>query len=129
MAQEMVRLHSFPVRLVCDFLGLSPSSYYYQKKVGSDQQLEADMKLVAGQHPTYGTRRLMHQLRRKPYGYQVNRKRVQRLARKMNLLRPVKRRKTRTTDSQHPYPRFDYRTQFFSKRLKETGIGNNSFNK
>jgi putative transposase len=63
--------------------------------------------LVAGQHPMYGTRRLMHQLRRKPYGYQVSRKRIQRLARKLVLLRPVKHRKTRTTDSQHPYPRYE----------------------
>jgi transposase InsO family protein len=107
MAQEMVEQYDFPVRLVCDFLDLASSSYYYQKKEVAEQQLEADLKLVAGQHPTYGTRRLMHQLRRKPYGYQVNRKRVQRLARKMSLLRPVKRRKTRTTDSQHPYPRYE----------------------
>jgi putative transposase len=107
MAQEMVRMYDYPVHLVCDFLDLSPSSYYYQKVEKTDQRLEADLKLVAGQHPMYGTRRLMHQLRRKPYSYQVNRKRVQRLARKMDLLRPVKRRKTRTTDSQHPYPRYE----------------------
>lgn len=107
MAQQMVRQYGFPVRLVCSFLGLSPSSYYYQTQAVSDPQLEADLKLVAGQHPTYGTRRLMHQLRRKTYGYQVNRKRIQRLARKLALLRPVKRRKTRTTDSQHPYPRYE----------------------
>ncbi len=49
----------------------------------------------------------MHQLRRKPYGYLVNRKRIQRLARQFQLLRPIKRRKTRTTDSQHPYPRYE----------------------
>lgn len=49
----------------------------------------------------------MHQLRRKPYSYRVNRKRIQRLARKFGLLKPVKRRKTRTTDSQHPYPRYE----------------------
>lgn len=107
MAQQMVQQHGFPVRLVCSFLDIAPSSYYYQMKEVSDLQLEADLKLVAGQHPTYGTRRLMHQLRRKPYGYQVNRKRIQRLARKLALLRPVKRRKTRTTDSQHPYPRYE----------------------
>jgi putative transposase len=106
MAQEMVQQNGFPVRLVCGFLGLSPSSYYYQKKELANQQLETDLKLLAGQHPMYGTRRLTHQLRRKPYAYQVNRKRIQRLARKMNLLRPVKHCKTRTTDSQHPYPRY-----------------------
>lgn len=108
MAQELVRLHRYPVRSVCDFLDLPRSSYYYQKKESLEtQRLEADLKLVAGQHPTYGTRRLMHQLRRNPFGYQVNRKHIQRLARQMNLLRPVKRRKIRTTDSQHPYPRYE----------------------
>jgi putative transposase len=107
MAQELVQKHGYSVRRVCDLLDLPPSSYYYQKKVVADQPLETDLKLVAGQYPTYGTRRLMHQLRRKPYEYQVNRKRIQRLARKFELLRPVKRRKTRTTDSQHPYPRYE----------------------
>ena len=107
MAQVLVHKYSYSVRQVCDLLGLSPSSYYYRSEVVEDPRLEADLKLVAGQYPTYGTRRLMHQLRRKPYGYRVNRKRIQRLARQFDLLRPVKRRKTRTTDSQHPYPRYE----------------------
>ncbi len=108
MAQELVRIHEYPVQSVCEFLDLSRSSYYYQKKEKPEaQQLAADLKLVAGQHPTYGTRRLMHQLRRKPFGYQINRKHVQRLARQMNLLRPTKRQKIRTTNSQHPFPRYD----------------------
>ncbi len=108
MAHELVRLHGYPVQPVCSFLELPRNSYYYQKRVKPEsQQLEANLKLVAGQHPTYGTRRLMHQLRRKPFGYKVNRKNIQRLARQMNILRPTKRRKVRTTNSQHPYPRYD----------------------
>lgn len=108
MAQELVRLNGYPVQHVCQFLELPRSSYYYHKKEKSEsQQIEADLKLIAGQHPTYGTRRLMHQLRRSPFGYQVNRKQIQRLARRMNLLRPIKRRKVRTTNSQHPYPRYE----------------------
>lgn len=107
MAQEVVNQWGYSVRQACDFLDLAHSSYYYQKKERANPQLEADLKLVAGQHPMYGTRRLMHQLRRKPYGYRVNRKQIQRLARKLVLLRPVKRFKTRTTDSQHPYPRYE----------------------
>ena len=107
MAQELLRENKFPVRMVCNFLELAASSYYYQEKGnGANQHLEADLKLLAGQHPIYGTRRLTHQLRRKPYGYTVNRKRIQRLARAMDLLRPQKRRKTRTTNSEHPYPRY-----------------------
>jgi putative transposase len=107
IAQELVHKNNYPVRQVCSLLDLSPSSYYYRSHGSKDQQLEADLKLVAGQHPTYGTRRLLHQLRRKPYGYRINRKRIQHLARRLDLLRPVKRRKTRTTDSQHPYPRYE----------------------
>jgi transposase InsO family protein len=108
MAQELVRIHEYSVQSVCEFLDLSRSSYYYQKKEKPEaQQLAADLKLVAGQHPTYGNRRLMHQLRRKPFGYQINSKHVQRLARQMNLLRPTKRQKIRTTNSQHPFPRYD----------------------
>jgi len=106
MAQRLTE-EGYAVRHACEFLGLARSSYYYQSQAEENDKLEADLKLVAGQHPTYGTRRLMHQLRRKPYGYQVSRKRIQRLARKFELLRPVKRRKTRTTDSQHPYPRYE----------------------
>jgi transposase InsO family protein len=107
MVQTLVEKHGYAVRPACDLLDLSPSSYYYRCQAAADQRLEADLKLVAGQHPTYGTRRLMHQLRRKPYGYRVNRKRIQRLARRLDLLRPAKRRKMRTTDSQHPYPRYE----------------------
>jgi putative transposase len=107
MAQELVGRHHYSVRRACAFVELAPSSYYYHSHPRQDPPLEADLKEVAGKYPTYGTRRLMHQLRRKPYGYRVNRKHIQRLARQENLLRPVKRRKTRTTNSQHPYPRYE----------------------
>jgi putative transposase len=107
MAQELVRRYGYPVRQVCALLELSPSSYYYHSHPRDNSNLEADLKAVAGEYPTYGTRRLMHQLRHRPYGYGVNRKQIQRLARQEGLLRPVKRRKTRTTNSQHPYPRYE----------------------
>jgi putative transposase len=106
MIRTLVQEHGYAVRSACALLDLAPSSYYYQGRA-TDRQLEADLKKEAGQHPTYGTRRLLHQLRRKPYRYQVNRKHIQRLARRFGLLRPVKRRKVRTTDSQHPYPRYE----------------------
>jgi len=107
MAQEMVRCYGYPVRQVCRLLELSSSSYYYHSRPRVNIDLEEDLQAVAGEYPTYGTRRLMHQLRRRPYGYVVNRKHIQRLARQKGLLRPVKRRKIRTTDSQHPYPRYE----------------------
>ena len=64
------------------------------------------MELVLGQNITYGTRRVTHQLRRAPFRYTINRKRVQRIMRQQGLLRPLKRVKCRTTNSDHPYPRY-----------------------
>ena len=97
---------SYPVQAGCDLLGLAPSTYYYQPVLSDESELETAIEAIAGQYPTYGTRRVTHQLRRAPYCLQVNRKRVQRVMRQKDLLRPVKRRKKRTTDSQHPYPRY-----------------------
>ena len=105
MAKTLTEKYAYPVRQVCSFLDLSSSSYYYTRKAG-EPQLLADVETVAGLHPTYGTRRITHQLRRQPFAYRVNRKRIQRLMRKMGLLRPVKRHKVRTTNSQHPYLRY-----------------------
>jgi len=98
--------YSCPIELGCHLVGLSRSSYYYQSQRKEEQQLEADIRMVSGKYPTYGTRRVTHQLRRQPYGYVVNRKRIRRIMSKLSLLRPVKRRKYRTTDSNHPYPRY-----------------------
>jgi len=106
MARRLSAQHRYPVRMVCEFLGLSPSSYYYSPQPSAPPQLRADLETVAGLHPTYGTRRITHQLRRQPFAYRINRKRIQRLMRQMHLLRPVKRRKVRTTNSQHPFLRY-----------------------
>jgi len=68
--------------------------------------LEKAIEEIAGQYPTYGTRRMTHQLRRAPYEMKVNRKHVRRIMAQKELLQPLKRRKKRTTDSEHPYPRY-----------------------
>jgi len=101
MAQE-----SCSVKMACETVGIPRSSYYYRSQRGDESQLGADLETVAGQFPKYGTRRITHQLRRAPYHYRINRKRIQRLMRQKKLLRPVKRARYRTTDSQHPYPRY-----------------------
>jgi len=90
----------------CEAVGLAHSSYYYRGQPRPDGQLIADLEREAGEHPTYGSRRLTHQLRRKPYGYRVNRKRVQRWLRQNGLLRAVKPARCGTTNSQHPYGRY-----------------------
>lgn len=94
------------VRAVCEVLELPRSTFYYAGKGTEDQELLKKVEELAGQYPTYGTRRITHQLRRQPHRVVVNRKRIQRIMRQNGLLRPVKRRKCRTTNSDHPYPRF-----------------------
>lgn len=97
---------SCSVKMACETVGIPCSSYYYRSRRGDESQLGADLETVAGQFPKYGTRRITHQLRRAPYPYRINRKRIQRLMRQKKLLRSVKRARYRTTDSQHPYPRY-----------------------
>ena len=92
--------------MVCRVLGLPRSSYYYNARNKPEHELQEAVRNVAGQFPTYGTRRITQQLRRLPYRYPVGRKRIQRLMRSMSLLRPVKRVKIRTTNSEHGFPRF-----------------------
>ena len=99
----------YPVGQACELVELARSSYYYRSRNVTDPGLEADLQRVAGQFPTYGTRRMTHELRRAPYHYTINRKRVQRLMRQHGWLRTVKRAKWRTTDSDHPYPRYPNR--------------------
>ena len=95
----------YPVSVACDLLELSPSTYYYRPVQSDESEFEAAIEEIAGQFPIYGSRRVTNQLRRFPYRLRVNRKRVRRIMAEKELLRPVKRRKRRTTDSQHPYPR------------------------
>jgi transposase InsO family protein len=96
----------YPITSVCELLDLPRSTYYYQPEQADEMELKAAIEDLVGQFPTYGTRRITHQLRRSPYKMHVNRKRVRRVMAEQKLLRPQKQRKRRTTDSQHPYPRY-----------------------
>ena len=106
MVQKLTAEHRYPLRVVCELVGLSPSTYYYPSRDVDNSQLLGDLEAVLGEFPRYGTRRTTHQLRRPPYGYRINRKRVQRLMRQKGWLQPVKRQQYRTTNSEHPYPRY-----------------------
>ena len=90
----------------CNLLGLSRSTYYYQPVSKDESELEAAIDEIAGRYPTYGTRRVTHQLRRMPYQMHLNRKRVSRIMGQKGLLRPQLKRKRRTTNSEHSYPRY-----------------------
>lgn len=105
-AKALVETSNCSVQEACDVLGLSRSSYYYDSQRTEGEQLVLDLEQEAGRYPKYGSRRLTRQLRRAPYHYCVNRKRIQRIMRQKGLLRPQKRAKCRTTNSQHSYPRY-----------------------
>jgi transposase InsO family protein len=94
----------YPVKTICEVLDLPRSSFYQRASEGDDLALRAALLDLAGQYPTYGYRRLTALLKRA--GWSVNHKRIQRLMQQMGLQRPVKKRRTRTTNSDHPFPRY-----------------------
>jgi putative transposase len=97
----------YPVKTICQVLDLPRSTFYHRASVPDDDARRAALLDFAGQYPTYGYRRLTALLKRA--GWTVNRKRIQRLMADMGLQRPVKRRQTRTTNSQHDFPRYPNR--------------------
>ncbi len=106
MVKLLHEQYGYAIEAACAIVGLPRSSYYYRSQKRNESQLVDDVHEVAGKHVTYGTRRVRSQLRRSPYRYCINRKRIQRIMRQEQLLRPIKRRKCRTTNSDHPYPRY-----------------------
>ena len=94
----------YPVTLACDVLGCARSSYYHQASERADEvALNAAIKAVAAEWPTYGYRRVTAQLRRQEW--RVNHKRVQRLMRLMGIQVKTRGKKRRTTNSEHDFPR------------------------
>ena len=80
------RTHSLPVTRQCQLLNLNRSTVYYQPMGVSDEDLKL-MRLIDEIHlkrPFYGSRRIRDDLQ--DLGYPVNRKRVQRLMRKMGIM-------------------------------------------
>ena len=100
-----------PITPLCRLLELPRSSYYYQPLERDESELRAAIETVAGEFPTYGSRRVAKQVHRAPYEILVNRKHMQRLMREMGLQRPVKRRVYRTTNSRHGFPRHPNRVE------------------
>ena len=95
----------YPVQVMCQVLDMPRSSYYYPPHPRDDAALKVALQRVGEEWPTYGYRRLTVQVRREDQLI-VNTKRVRRLVKLMHLGRKHKRRKRRTTNSQHPFPRY-----------------------
>jgi len=94
-----------PVTVACKVLEVTRSSYYYRPTESADEaKLKGAIKETAAEWPTYGYRRITEQLRRGEW--LVNHKRVQRLMRLIGIRAQIKRKKRRTTNSEHDFPRY-----------------------
>ena len=100
---------TYPVSTLCALWRFPRSTYYHSCRASREAELRDALEHLATEWPTYGSRRLTAQLRRT--GWKVNRKRIQRLLRAMGLQRLKKRRKRRTTQSDHAFPRYPNRVQ------------------
>jgi putative transposase len=89
---------------------LPTSSFYYRRRAESaaEKRNEADLldriESICLEFPRYGYRRVTAQLKREKLT--VNHKKVLRLMRESDLLCQVKRRRVKTTDSNHGFPRY-----------------------
>lgn len=91
---------------MCEVAGCSRAGYYrFLDPVApapANLDLRDQMQKIALEWPSYGSRRITQEL--KARGWDVNRKRVQRLMREDNLLCVAKRKFVVTTDSAHGLP-------------------------
>jgi putative transposase len=97
---------------MCAAAGISRAGYYRfldpEKPAPADMDLRDEMHKVALQWACYGSRRMVAEL--KARGWEVNRKRIQRLMREDNLLCVIKRKfVVATTDSRHGLPLYPNR--------------------
>ena len=95
----------YPLRLVCRLLGVPRRSVYYTARPAFDEaMLKTALLDLAAEWPTYGYRRLTEMMRR--LGWRVNAKRVRRWMDELGLTGAPPARTTRTTNSQHSFPRY-----------------------
>lgn len=95
------------VQRQCELIELPRSSYY--RKTGGKQETDQNLEIMRlideeyTRHPFYGTRQMRNYLRRE--GFKVNRKRVQRLMRKMGIQSIAPKPNTSKPHPQHKvYP-------------------------
>ena len=96
----------YPVRGLCELVGLPRSSYYYHAVECDETSLKTAMEKAAAKFPTYGSRRLTEQVKREaPELQPLGRKRVRRVMRELRLTVRRKKPRQQTTDSKHSFPR------------------------
>lgn len=100
---------AFPVKHLCDAMGVSRSGYYAWRREQPSERTVEDARLVVeirkvhdSSRQTYGVRRVAHELQCQ--GRKIGLRRVRRLMRGEGLLPRSKRRFRATTDSRHTHP-------------------------
>jgi transposase InsO family protein len=96
----------YPIRRICRLLDFPRSLLYHSPAApaADEAALRAALLRLAGEWPTYGYRRLTAMLQRQ--GWTVNHKRVRRLMAVLGILGRPPVRRTRTTNSNHDFPRY-----------------------
>jgi putative transposase len=95
----------YPVRWLCRLLGCNRAGLYRTPTEPADEAaLRRGIGRLALAWPTYGYRRLTALLRRE--GWVVNPKRVRRVMHDLGLAAEPAKRRVRTTNSDHPFPRY-----------------------
>jgi putative transposase len=91
-------------------MNLPKSSYYYKPvEAKTDHRLIHRIEALVEEFSGYGYRRVTEQLQRE--GRRVNHKKILRIMRERDLLCRPRRRWVKTTNSEHPYPRYPNRIQ------------------
>jgi transposase InsO family protein len=108
MIEELSK--DYPVRALCEAVQVTRSGYYSwlkgqesAREMANGQLAEEIKTIYEAKRGTYGSPRITHELRRA--GHRCNHKRVERLMRQHGLKgRTCKKRKVRTTNSEHDQP-------------------------
>jgi len=89
---------------------LARSTFYHKPRNRSPEEIEKEadirdkIEAICLEFPRYGYRRVTEQLKR--LSLRVNHKKVLRLMKESDLLCQVKRKRVKTTDSKHRFPRY-----------------------
>ena len=94
----------YPKAVVCRVLSVARSSLYHRPSSVQNKTLETALQEICSEFPCYGYRRVTAELRRR--GWQINRKRIARMMKIMDLQAKKVVRKRRTTNSEHSFPRY-----------------------
>lgn len=98
----------YPVTVICEVLAYPRRQVYYEPAASADEtELKSLIQTIAGEYPTYGYRRITAELKRR--GQTVNHKRVSRLMAELGIVGKRPRKRKRTTNSNHSFPRYPNR--------------------